>query len=87
MRYPCWRCSKPEKNTVSGNFDQFVTDFDRFVYGFRSISVFDFYGFRHYYTWSIRGNHGIRIQYVYTVRAICSRIYPNTEKFSENVKK
>ena len=66
MRYPCWRCSKPEKNTVSGNFDQFVTDFDRFVYGFRSISVFDFYGFRHYYTWSIRGNHGIRIQYVYT---------------------
>ena len=66
MRYPCWRRSKPEKNTVSGNFDQFVTDFDRYCYGFRSIPVFGFYGFRHYHTWCIRGNHRIRIQYVYT---------------------
>ena len=44
-------CSKPEKNTVSGNFDEFVTDFDRFL----TISVFDFYGFRNYYTRNIPG--------------------------------
>ena len=77
MRYLCWRRSKPEKNTVSGNFDQFVTDFDRYCYGFRSIPVFGFYGFRHYHTWCIRGNHRIRI-YNTCIRAICSRIYPNT---------
>ena len=69
---------------ISGNFDQFVTDFDRFVYGFRSISVFDFYGFRHYYTWSIRGNHGIRIQYVYTCDLFT---YIPTQKKTQGKKK